>query len=506
MSRRLFLLPILLALAGAARAADTNAPQPQRFPVISPDYTRVLLPPNIAPPNFMIKEPGRAYLATLRSANGPAIEISSRTPGIVIPEDKWKNLLARNKEQRLYIEISVQDPGGQWRFFDRITNAISSVPIDSHLVYRLMKPVYNYFHHLGIYQRNLENYDQTEVLDSDRINRGCLNCHTFLNNSPDNMALHTRTSAGKPMILVRTNEAVQVARTSGYLSWHPSGRMLAYSVNHVTQFFHSSGMEPHEVYDIVSDVGAIQLDTLQDLMPPQLGQTNLMETWPAWSPDGKWLYFCRGPRLPEAQYRSIQYDLMRVSYDIDKNVWGEPETVVPASATGLSCAQPRVSPDGKWVVFCMFERGHFPAFQQSSDLYIMDVETKKVRCIDEINSDQSESWHCWSHDGRWMTFASRRRDGMLALPYFAAANASGRFSKPFLLPQKDPEFYDKNLNNYNLPELIIKPVTISPEALARAVLKPGKVLHLEKPAGPASDAPDHQDEQAVESRPYQSAR
>ena len=72
--------------------------------------------------------------------------------------------------------------------------------------------------------------------------------------------------------------------------------------------------------------------------------------------------------------KSVKYDLVRISYDIGQDKWGEPETVLSSKDTGLSIAMPRVSPDGRWLLFCMCEYGYFPTWQQSSDLYIMDLK------------------------------------------------------------------------------------------------------------------------------------
>lgn len=86
-----------------------------------------------------------------------------------------------------------------------------------------------------------------------------------------------------------------------------------------------------------------------------------------------------------------------------------------------------------------------------------------------VNSDRSDSWHCWSSNSRWIAFASKRRDGLFARVYFSYIDANGKGRKPFLLPQKNPRFYDSFLDNFNVPELIAAPISIEQEEFLRAV-------------------------------------
>jgi hypothetical protein len=96
-----------------------------------------------------------------------------------------------------------------------------------------------------------------------------------------------------------------------------------------------------------------------------------------------------------------------------------------------------------------------------------------------VNSDQSDSWHCWSTNGRWIVFSSKRLDGLFTRPFFSYVTREGEFSKPFVLPQADPAFYESYLKTFNLPELVAGPIQVKESALARALLHPLKVLRPE---------------------------
>ena len=166
---------------------------------------------------------------------------------------------------------------------------------------------------------------------------------------------------------------------------------------------------------------------------------------------------------------------MRISYDIDKDQWGSLETVLSADQTGLSILLPRISPDGRYLLFCMCKYGCFPIYIQDSDLYMMDLEPGKYSKLTEANSQYSESWHSWSSNSRWFAFSSRRQGGIFTRTYLSHVDKSGKAHKPFVLPQKDPDFYNSFLKTYSVPELITAPVDVSSRTLARAVKSDDKI-------------------------------
>jgi len=93
----------------------------------------------------------------------------------------------------------------------------------------------------------------------------------------------------------------------------------------------------------------------------------------------------------------------------------------------------------------------------------------------EVNSDRSESWHCWSSNGRWVVFSSKRLDGVFIRSYISYVDEDGKVYKPLLLPQKDPDFYDTFLKTYTVPEFVVEPVRIREKKLADAVRSPAQI-------------------------------
>ena len=257
-------------------------------------------------------------------------------------------------------------------------------------------------------------------------------------------------------------------------AWHPSGRLVVYSLNKVRQFFHAGREETRDVVDLDSDLVCYEVGAEAAKTAAGMADPDRLETYPTWSPDGRSLYFCRAPilwsdrsALPPEHYEAVRYDLMRISYDLETDTWGEAETVLSSDETGLSILLPRVSPDGKYLLFCMCRYGCFPIYQPGSDLYLMDLDSGQYRRL-EINSDRSESWHSWSSNGRWFVFSSKRRDGIFTRSYLSYLDEAGTVHKPFLLPQEDPTFYDSCFKTYSVPEFTTEPVRVSPKELAEA--------------------------------------
>jgi hypothetical protein len=445
-----------------------------REPNIAPDYCGITIPPNIAPLNFRVLEPGQTYRVKMHADGGAAIDIASRTGSIRIPNRKWRTLLAANTGGEIFVDVYVKHAEKGWLQFQRISNRVAREAIDDTLVYRFMKPIYNAWKYIGIYQRRLAGFHTSQVLHGRSFGEGCLNCHSFVNNTADTMTIGLRSQTyGSHTLLVQGHTARKIGAKWGYTAWHPRGQLAVYSINKVRQFFHTGGMEVRDVVDLDSALVCYYADRRKAVCPAELADKSRLETYPTWSPDGRYLYYCSAPILwsdrdtvPPENYDKLKYDLRRIAYDVKTDQWGKAETVLAAEETGLSILLPRISPDGRFLLFCMCRYGCFPVYQPSSDLYLMDLATGDYRKL-AINSPYSESWHSWSSNSRWIAFSSKRQGGSLTRTYFSYVEEAGRVRKPFVLPQKDPAYYDSLLETYSVPELIKGRVPVSRSLLAR---------------------------------------
>jgi hypothetical protein len=506
------------AAPGPGASGNGGAPSAGRPPRMSPDYADVVIPPNIAPLNFRVLEAGDAFRLTAESKNGPAVELKSRDGVFRFPIRAWKSLLGRNAGETLRLTVRARRDG-RWLAFDPVTDRISRDPVDPCLAYRLIDPAFSLWTGMGLYQRNLENFDERPILLNRQTQDNCMNCHAFKGNDPAFMLMHLRGGAGSgtlirlPDWLRKIDTSTDFNKAGAYPSWHPDGGLIAFSVNSLTMFFHAAG-ESRDVLDSKSDIVIYDVGRNRIASPPGLSDPDRMETFPCWAPDGRSLYFCAADRLEryvgvrdgaeDLLWETIRYDLMRISFDPAAGAWGKPETVLSAKEAGGSVTEPRISPDGRFCLFTVAEYGNFPVYLASADLHLLDLSTGREKRL-ECNSGRTESFHSWSSGGRWFVFSSKRMDGLFARPWFSHLDSSGTASKPFVLPQEDPAFYDRFLRTYNVPELARGPIAVDPRDWAGTALGgPARKASLDpalaaraKPAPPESggtkaraDAPD----------------
>jgi len=148
---------------------------------------------------------------------------------------------------------------------------------------------------------------------------------------------------------------------------------------------------------------------------PGADDPNFVQTSAFWSPDGKYLVFSRATArdpYPRGYERSmyandpketqIQYDLYRIPFNDGKG--GTPERIVGASENGMSNNFPKVSPDGKWIIFVQCKNGLL--MRPDSKLYIVPFEGGVARPL-ESNLAVMNSWHTFNPNGHWLAFSSK---------------------------------------------------------------------------------------------------
>jgi tetratricopeptide (TPR) repeat protein len=178
-----------------------------------------------------------------------------------------------------------------------------------------------------------------------------------------------------------------------------------------------------------------------------------------WSPDGKVIVFARArafdPQVegkPMATYANdpnepkIQYDLYRIPFN--DGAGGTPVPIEGASGNGMSNTFPKVSPDGKWIVFVKCKNGQL--MRPDSRLWIVPFEggeAREMRC----NTSLMNSWHSFSPNGRWMVFSSKSNT-----PYTQAflthIDEEGNDSPAILVPNSTA-----SNRAVNLPEFVNAP-------------------------------------------------
>ena len=437
-------------------------------PHIEPDYSNITIPPNIAPLNFMIKENGKAYYIKFSTENRTEIELASGNGKIQISERKWKKMLQTNSGKNINIDIFSRDNEGKWLKYKTITNRIATEPIDPYLYYRILYPGYESWAELSINRRSLESFKSKALIENSAVDENCINCHSFNNGKSDDFLFHMRGTMGGTYfysqgkfrkINLKTKE---MKNGAVYPRWHPSGKFVAFSSNKIIQRFHAADNKKVEVSDLESSLVLYDVEKNEIMDIPLTDKDKSMDTYPEWSPDGKYLYFCRAAQIGEKyDFKEIKYNLCRVAFDINKRIFGDVELVFDAAQINKSIAFPRISPNGKFLVVTLFDYGCFPIWHKEADLYSINLSDFKADRLD-LNSDYSDSYHSWSSNGKWLIFSSKRGDGLTARPYISYMEENGTSDKPFILPQKDPKFYQGFLKSFNIPEFSTEEIDMNP--------------------------------------------
>lgn len=430
-------------------------------PVIFPDYVGVTIPSNIAPLNFELKNQCQDARALITSET-ETIEVKAKKGNsFVIPVSKWKKILQFSTGKSIGVTIQAK-VDGEWIAYAPFNIDVANEPIDSWLAYRLIEPGYELWNHMGIYQRNLENYTEDAIVENKMSGNNCMNCHSFCMQNPDKMLFHMRETY--PCTILIDGDKVEKLNTKTeqtisplvYPSWHPSGKYVAFSVNKTKQSFHMNDKNRVEVFDSASDVVVYDTEKHEIVTSPLLSSESSFETFPTFSPDGKRLFFCTAQARPmPREYNEVKYSLCSVSFDPSARRFGTTvDTLYNAVADGKSVSFPRVSPDGKYLLFTLSGYGNFSIWHKDADLYMLNLAANHIYPLDSVNSDDVESYHSWSSNSRWIVFSSRRIDGLYTRPFFAYVDEDGQTHKPFLLPQEDSEFYFRFMKSYNIPEFI----------------------------------------------------
>ena len=487
--KKLFLLT---AVASLLVACGNQIPQTfsesDELPNIYPDYANVTVPINIAPLTFEMDGKADGIVARMTAGDEELICGGKK----VQPDaDDWKRLAESAKGNAIKVEVYVEK-NDQWTRFKPFNIYVSPDSIDPYISYRLISPSYVAYEELTINQRCLENYDESVIYDnmlcSEGANGQCINCHNYQQYNPDRMQFHARQNMGGTVIacdgniqkIGMSNDSILSAGV--YPTWHPWLKFIVYSTNKTAQIFHSVDPDKIEVFDTESDLIAYDVEK-NEVTNIENGPTEL-ECFPFWAPDGKTLYYCsahfeykdtidHGKEFV-TRTEEVKYNLYKKSFNPETLEFGPRELVFAADTLGKSATLPRISPDGRYLMFTLAKSGIFHIWHHDADLWMLDLQTGKVRNMEEINSPDTESYHSWSSNGRWVVFSSRRYDGNYTRPFIAHIDANGHGSKPFELPSANPDYHRQFLKCYNIPEFMRGPVTIKPQQFADVLKEDAK--------------------------------
>lgn len=460
----------------------------KELPRIYPDYTNVTVPVNIAPLTFQSETEADGIVARLTAGEEEVVCGGSKVQPDV---SDWERLKENAKGRAINVQVYVRK-NGQWTRFKPFDIYVSPDSIDPYISYRLIPPLYTSYRELSINQRCLENYDEQVIYDNMlcmTMEEGqCINCHSYQQYNPERMQFHARHYLDGTLIaydgkIKKINLVSDSILSAGvYPAWHPWLPLIVYSTDKTVQTFHITNSDKVEVLDTQSDLIAFDVEKSE--------VTNIekdpleFEVFPSWAPDGKTLYYCsahfeyKDSIEPDFEtlhrFKEIKYNIYKKSFDPQTLQFGPRELVFDAASMDKSATLPRISPDGRYLMFTLGEYGVFHIWHHDADLWMLDLVTGEARNVEEINSPNVESYHSWSSNGKWVVFSSRRYDGNYTRPFFTHIDKNGQCSKPFELPSADPDYHRQFLKSYNVPEFMRGPVTITPQEFAEILKRDGE--------------------------------
>lgn len=295
----------------------------------------------------------------------------------------------------------------------------------------------------------------------------CANCHSFAANGktlgldmdgPQNdKGLYALTQVAKRMSIgtenmvswskFRGEEGVQLR--VGFMSQvSPDGRYVMTTIRppdaKTSQFYYVSNFKDYRFLQVFYPTRGILAwydRTTKKLQPlPGADNPKYIQSNAVWSPDGKYLVFSRAVAKDPfradgkmAAYANdplevqIQYDLYRITFNGGKG--GKAEPIAGASQNGMSNSFPKISPDGKWIVFVEAHNGQL--MRPDGKLYIVPVKGGVARRMN-CNTPLMNSWHSFSPNGRWLVFSSKSRSPFTQM-YLTHIDAEGNDTPSILI-------------------------------------------------------------------------
>ena len=448
MITKIYYLSALMLLLLSCTPTPVDVQKSSELPPIYPDYCDVTIPVNIAPLNFLLRTDCEAI-----EVKAGSLILNTRGNEASFDIDDWKELMQQSADQEIEVTITALIDG-TWTQYAPFHWRVVSDKVDPYLTYRLIEPDYEIWNNVQIQQRCVENFDVNALGHYEQLENRCMNCHTFANQDPQLSMMYVRGPGGGAIL----NQQGQLSKLnipgSVYFGFSPSGRYITFSTQKIIPAFHSMPSKRLEVYDAESNVYVADMQEHRIISSPLLSDSLKFETFPTFSPDGKYIYYCAADSVSlPSDIKNLQYRLVRIPFDEKAGTIGTEVESWSVEGEKSSVCHPRISPDGRYLLYTVADYGTFPIWHPEADLQLMNLQTGAIDTLAIVNSGKSDTYHSWSSNSRWFVFASKRDDGLYGKPYFCYIDKEGKAHKPFCLPQEHPTFYDNNLKSFNAPEL-----------------------------------------------------
>ena len=160
-----------------------------QLPKIYPDYVGVTIPVGIAPLNFNLMGDGIDKVdVVVRGSKGGEIHAQGSYADFDV--DDWHLLTEQNKGGQLSFTVCAKKDG-QWIQYKDFTVRISPYALDEWgLTYRRIAPGYEVYSKMGLYQRDLSNFEEYAIIENTQVPGMCVNCHSSAQTDPSKFVFH----------------------------------------------------------------------------------------------------------------------------------------------------------------------------------------------------------------------------------------------------------------------------------------------------------------------------
>jgi hypothetical protein len=419
-----------------------------------PDYSDITVPYNIAPLNF--RTAGYNSNIVVKGQKD-SYKFKGHKGLVKFPLKKWRSMMEAEKGNTVTVTVMPKGKGSGESDNITFTWTISVEPIDKYLSYRLIEPAYEVWSGIQIEQRDMESFSSVLLGDNRNADLCCMNCHTSNRNGTSFM--HLRGANGGTILnrngkLLKLNTRTDYTGNTVYGDISADGRYGVFTTADITFAIHSRVDMRMEVYDKRSDLVVVDFDNLTVTDSPATTGAEFQETFPCFSADGKTIFFCRAEHHGQPDsIAEMHYDIAVMPFDPETGKMGDRVITIVPAGENLSFSHLKASPDGRWLMATAAQYGTFPVWHKESELWLIDLQTRKIDVLPDVNAFGADTYHSWSSNSRWVVFASKRDDMVYGRPYIVYIGPDGKTGKPFLLPQKDPDKYVTMLKSFNLPEL-----------------------------------------------------
>lgn len=452
-------------------------------------FDGTLYPKDIAPPNFVWNENNinvKTWQVSLLSGEKIIIDKFIVTEPIWKPsKETWNEITGTfNKEYT----VTIQGVNKRIVSEGKVNFSISNDAVESPIFFRSVPLPFKFARenmktlvwHLGSISSETKPH---RILQNMPV---CANCHSFSDDGKTiGMDVDAMNDKGAYVItdfeketkfatnkIIAWDKSQNGAFTYGLLSkMSPDGRYSISTLHDCEIFIEQNDLEISQLFFPFKGILMVYDRLKKEFFPLQGAcDTNFVQSNPIWTPDSKNILFAHArakhfeesgiqngstPKLQDKpRYEKFEQNYVRrdslIKFDIysvpfNDGKGGIATPVKGASKNGMSNYFPRISPDGKWIVYTQAES--FMFLQKDSKLWIIPAEGGEPRMLN-CNQDKLNSWHSWSPNSKWLVFSTKKFGAYTQL-FLTHIDENGNDSPPVFL---DNFSFDNYANN--IPEFV----------------------------------------------------